>query len=178
MRCHPAGIYPLSKLAAEIIIKGYAQHHKIRCYIVRIANVYGPSLKTGTVLETMVSQFRQNGTIALKDLTPVRDFIYIEDIIEALGRLMLLDEPGCRIFNLSTGEGTSIGELARLFCELKELSPKTVLTSSGSGRNVSRLVLDNRALTQCLGWHPAITLRAGLTKIFEIQDEIKNNVKT
>jgi nucleoside-diphosphate-sugar epimerase len=174
---HPSGIYPLSKLAAEVIINGYAQRHKINGCIVRISNVYGPQLKHDTVLGTMMSQYKRNDKIDLKDFTPVRDFIYMGDVIEALSRLMIFDGPGFRTFNLSTGKGISMGELAQLFCDVKGLPQKILLSPAKIGQPVSRLVLDNQALSQCLQWCPAVTLNDGLKRIFKIHDGMQCNGK-
>jgi nucleoside-diphosphate-sugar epimerase len=175
----PLGIYPLSKAASEVIIKDYPQQNKMSCYVVRISNVYGPDLKPGTVLEKMMSQYYQNEKISLNNLTPIRDFIYIDDVVEGLSRLMMVEEEAsCRFFNLSTARATSMGELVELFCELKGLSQKFEHKSVESGQKISRLVLDNQALKQHLQWQPSITLRDGLTKIFKIKEETCSNVKT
>ncbi len=155
----PEGIYALSKLTAETMIKGYAAIYNLSCDILRISNIYGPDVKPNTVLGEIISQSQRQGTISLRDVSPVRDFIYIDDIIETFSRLIIAPPAGFSVLNISTGRGTSIAELAALFCQVHGLSTQIVMNTSA---NTSRLVLNNAALHQRLGWKPTIDLKEGL----------------
>jgi len=177
----PAGIYPLTKLTAEVIIQGYTEFAGMHCDIVRISNIYGPKSRPETILGTILSQAERNKEIFLHCLWPVRDFIYVEDVIEALVRLLKVrDAAGCRIFNLSTGEETSVGQLAELFCKVKGLPKAAVRCEEQASDKISQLVLSNQAISTYLRWKPKYDLKAGLRKTLEIRlgGEKSVNVKS
>lgn len=161
---HPESVYPLTKLLAEQTIQGYGNMNVMSCDIVRISNIYGSGSKSNTILGTIMFQAEKKGAIFLQNLKPVRDFIYIDDVVDGLSRILLAgDEPGSRVYNLSTGKGTSVGELARVFCQLKGLSPEMVKCSGSSGKE-SRLVLSNDLLERRIGWKPRYSVLEGIQK--------------
>lgn len=167
----PKCVYPLTKLVAEETIKGYAHFAELSCDILRISNIYGPDSKPNTILGTMLFQSETQESIFLHDLFPVRDFIYIEDVLEAFTRVLLAgDETGSRVFNLSTGVGTSVGELAKIFCEAKGLSEEVIRCKNRTGKE-STLVLSNEALYNRIGWRPKYSVREGIKKTLLQREE-------
>ncbi|MBF0570622.1 MAG: NAD(P)-dependent oxidoreductase [Candidatus Omnitrophica bacterium] len=167
----PWGVYSLTKLSSETIIKSYVNLGSINADILRISNTYGPSWKRNTILGDMISQAEGNSKIILRNLRVVRDFIYMDDVIEAFMRLIVAERPGCHTLNLSTGQGTSAGELASLFCDIWGLPQEAVESPADPKATASWLVLDNQALYGRLGWRPSISTREGLKKILAILKE-------
>ena len=160
----PKFVYPLTKLVAEETIQGYSRFCELSCDILRVSNVYGPDSKPNTILGTMLFQSETQKSIFLHDLFPVRDFIYIDDVLEALIRVLLAgDEKGCRVFNLSTGVGTSVGELAKSFCAAKGLPEMIIQCKNRTGKE-SALVLANDALCHRIGWRPKYSVVQGIKR--------------
>lgn len=170
---NPEGVYPLTKVLAEEAIKGYARFADLSCDIFRISNIYGPDSKKNTIFGTMLDQAKFKNSVFLHNLQPVRDFIFIEDVIETFARSLLYgEEKGCAIFNLSTGNGTSVGELARTFCRLKDWPPEAVKCDNEAGKK-SVLVLSNQRLYQRLRWKPSIDIVEGIRKTLLQSGDIK-----
>jgi len=69
--------------------------------------------------------------------------------------------------------GTSIGELANIFCEVKGLSQEVVKCKNKTG-NKSRLVLSNETLFQYIGWKPKYTVSEGIMKTLQQLKEKTN----
>lgn len=160
----PKCVYPLTKLVAEKTIQGYSCFSGSSCDILRISNIYGPDSKPNTILGTMLFQSETQKSVFLHDLFPIRDFIYIDDVLEALIRVLLAgDEQGCRVFNLSTGVGTSVGELAKTFCAAKGL-PETIIQCKNRTGKESVLVLSNDALYDRIGWRPQYSVVQGIKR--------------
>ena len=157
----PRTIYASTKLAAEAVIQGYAGSYSFSCDIARLSNVYGSDANPDTAVNTALRQARQGRPIRLMNPNPQRDFIYCEDVVEGLIRLLISgQEPGCRIFNLSTGKATSIGQMAKMVCRIAE-------SGAGEAGKNSRLVLANDRLAERTRWSPAFTLEMGLRAAWE-----------
>jgi nucleoside-diphosphate-sugar epimerase len=165
----PLSIYAASKLAGEAAVAGYAADHRLICDIARLANVYGGSLDPETVIGRALEQAAAGGSIRLRSLAPVRDFVHADDAAEALVQLAGSDgeRAGLRTVNVSSGQGVSVGQIA---CTLARLAgtgatrPLDVVEEirSSSAGNLSTLVFDNRRIREATGWAPRINLEQGL----------------
>ena len=159
----PQTIYASTKLAAENVIQGYSGSFSFSCDIARLSNVYGADASHDTAVSTALRQARLGQAVRLRTFKPVRDFIYYEDVVEGLIRLLLSgQEPGCRVFNLSTGQATSIEQMAKMVCEIAGIEDEPIDLSEGNARKDSRLVLANDELAKRTGWRPVYTLQMGL----------------
>ena len=127
--------------------------------VARLSNVYGRGMSSRNVMSTILSQIPGSGPLVVMDTTPVRDFLWIDDAADAFAELATATTAH-GIFNLATGVGTSIGEVARLALEIAGESSRGVLATD-SGR-VSTIVADNTRMTRQYGWQARTRLRDGL----------------
>jgi len=168
----PQNIYSASKLSAEALIMGYSKSFEILCIIVRLGNVYGPGGHEDTVVSTIINQIRAGQKIVVRDFTPIRDFIYINDVIEGLIRLLSSsDKPECPIVNLSTGVGTSVFNLAMMASRLSPVSIGDVPANSDSEPPNSTLILDNNLLKKMTGWKPRYSVSEGLSLTLKVYNQ-------
>jgi UDP-glucose 4-epimerase len=135
--------------------------------VVRLANIYGPSMSQNNVLSTILRQIPGTGSLEVMDTNPVRDFVWVQDAAEgivalALGQFHKGNEGG--IYNLGTGIGTSIGVLASLALEIAGQNDRQVRSKSSSG-HPSSLILDSSDTTSICGWKPKTSLQQGLTNL-------------
>lgn len=159
----PQSIYASTKLAAEAVFQGYAGSYSFCCDIARLSNVYGVGANPDTAVSTALRQARLGGAVELRALKPVRDFIYCEDVAEGFIRLLTSGhEPGCRVINLSTGKGTSIGQMAKMVCEIARIRNDIAEFNVGDDPGNSRLVLANDKLVKRTDWCPAFSISEGL----------------
>jgi UDP-glucose 4-epimerase len=126
---------------------------------VRIANLYGPGMSPENVVSAVLRQIPGNGPVTLMDVTPVRDFLWVDDAASALVAMALGGPTG--IFNLGSGTGTSIGEMARQALSLAGEAGRTVAGTTVSVRPSTRVV-DISATSGAWNWRPAYSLRDGL----------------
>ena len=164
----PLSVYAASKLAGEVAVQGYAASCALSCDIARLANVYGASFSTETVIGCALEQAATGGPISLRNLAAVRDFIHADDIIEALVRLAAAGDEGtgCRVVNVSTGQGVSVLEMAETLSKIATEEglgrPDVVQGGNRQDELVPRLILNNRRLLELTGWVPQISLEQGL----------------
>lgn len=131
--------------------------------VVRLANVYGPGMPATNVLSRVLAQIPGRGPLHVRDTAPVRDFLWVDDAGEGLLRLACVPE-GIGVFNLGTGTGTSIGDLARLCLDLAGEGMRDVVSQS-SARTTSILILDSSSTTRVCGWQARTMLRDGLANL-------------
>ena len=161
-------IYSATKLSAESMIQGYANSFGLNCIIARLSNVYDSEVHPATVVGTILKQVKNGGKIAVCSLAPVRDFIYIDDVIEGFIRLFVsIDKAGCYIVNLSTGTGSSVQELAETACKAASIPIDRIQSKDELESLKSMLVLDNSLLVKITGWRPKYTLSEGLRLILK-----------
>jgi len=161
------GVYGATKLAAEAVVKEYSKCADISATIVRFSNIYGAGSVGGdTVIGTLLAQLRNGEPVKLRDLTPVRDFLYLDDAVEGMISVFKRKHKaeGSIIYNISSGVATSIRELAELATAAISVRDGGIQgdpeESGEDGR--SYLVLDNSRIMKETGWSPRRSLRDGL----------------
>jgi len=172
--------YGWEKLFTEELCRYYFQDHKFETRIVRFHNVYGPlgtyeggKEKAPAAICRKVALAEKGGEIEVwGDGEQTRSFMYIDDCVEGLIRLMASDYRDA--LNLGTDELVTINELVRMVSRIagKSLKLKHDLTKPQGvrGRNS-----DNTRLNHVLGWEPSTKLQAGLEITYRwIADELRS----
>lgn len=173
----PRSLYAGTKLAAEALVAGYAASYGQSSCVARLGNVYGPGGPADSVIAIVVDQVRRGGPVRLRTLTPVRDFIYRDDVaraLEALGEST--GQAGCDTVNVASGDAVSIRALAEAACVAGGISPDVAATGeavAGSG-NVDSLMLSIQRITARCGWRPEWTLTRGLKTTIDGEDVFRN----
>jgi UDP-glucose 4-epimerase len=137
--------------------------------ILRPSNAYGPGqgLKSGFgLVRTMLEHARAGTALEIwGDGENIRDFIYIDDIVEACMRFIGL--PGdSGTYNLGTGIGFSINEVMRQV-QAATGEPLKAIYRPARGIDVRGVVLDTRRLRARLGWAPDVALADGLARTWK-----------
>jgi nucleoside-diphosphate-sugar epimerase len=159
--------YGWEKLFAEQLCQYYREEGLLETRIVRFHNVYGPlgtyeggREKAPAAVCRKVAIAAQGGTIEIwGDGQQTRSFMYVNDCVEGLLRLMASDHSGP--LNLGTDRLISINGLVDMVCRIaeKELTKQHDL---GKPQGVRGRNSDNRLLLEVLGWEPSISLEEGL----------------
>jgi len=134
-----------------------------------MARQQGPGLVNGTtghgfgLIRTMLQHALAGTTLEIwGDGESVRDYIYIDDVVEATVRLIGLPED-CGTYNLGSGVGYSIKQVKDIVETVCYTMLDTVYRPS-RGMDVRGVVLDNARLRSLLGWVPEVGLARGVTE--------------
>ena len=147
--------YTFSKDIGEEIIKLYQEHYNLKSSIVRFYNVYGPYQLTEGGYTTLIGRWLNNIEKGIEceiygDGEQRRDFTHVDDIIDALIRIM--DKRAYKfIFELGRGKNYSVNEVAQI------LNIKPVYKPSKLGEARETLNTD-RSAQSLLGWEPNTNL--------------------
>lgn len=163
---------PVSAIDTYTRVKLAAEHRVLSCggVVVRLANIYGPGMAAENVLGHILGQLDKDGPVTLQDTSPVRDFIWVEDAAEAIMKMVIGRAQG--LFNVGTGIGSSIGELARMLLE-EVKQPQRQVVSAQSATKPSCIVLDITKAKQDLHWQPSVFLNEGLRRLVSRQKGIE-----
>jgi nucleoside-diphosphate-sugar epimerase len=161
---YPHSVYASTKIAAEALVRSYALNYGCSAVIARLSNVYGPGIGENTVIGHILAQVSRGEKIQVQSEQPVRDFIYVEDVVQALTALYQIElRPDEIIVNVSTGEGTRIGEVVQTANQTFYGQREDFQTS---GDAASHLVLANDRLNKLIRWVPSTSIADGLVKSF------------
>jgi GDP-4-dehydro-6-deoxy-D-mannose reductase len=162
----PSNVLGETKLAIENFMESNISENE-NLIIGRIFNVYGPSQKDSFLVPTILKQIEnENNKIELGNLTDIRDYLYVTDVVYALKTLaeQKIKPPKKEIFNVGSGVGLSPIEIANLLMDLLKAKKKIVSIKSRKRFDENPFEVANNSKLRSLGWKPKVNLDEGLSK--------------
>lgn len=166
MPLDPLSPYAVAKCAGEYYCRVFSLLYGLKTVSLRYFNVYGerqdPHSDYAAVIPRFIANLRTgNPPTIYGDGEQTRDFVYVRDVSRANVRAMEGGAEG--VFNIGSGRGTRILELAEILISLTGYRGRPV---HGPGRpgEVRHSVADISRARECLGWEPAHTLEEGLSR--------------
>ncbi len=162
---HPVSPYGASKLAGEGYCSAYYQSFGVNTICLRFGNVYGPrSKKKSSVVAKFIRQALAGEECHIYgDGTQTRDFIYIDDLIEAIV-LSIKKDVGGETFQIASGKERTVDEVAGIIEGI--LNEKghgmTVRYESPRQGDVERNFSDTRKAKNVLGWVTSMPIEKGV----------------
>ena len=162
----PASAYGADKLGCELHAQAAGKVHRLPSVGLRLFNVYGPGQDPKSPYSGVISIFseriRRGEPIEIfGDGRHTRDFIFVADVVTALLRAMDTRPPGEPVFNICTGRGTSVLELARTIANLCGQDLEIRFRPERAGE-IGHSYGDPTAARQVLGLGRSTELRVGL----------------
>jgi UDP-glucose 4-epimerase len=169
---HPASPYGASKLAGEGYCSAYNQTFGIDTVALRFGNVYGPrSNHKSSVVAKFIRQAVKGETLQIYgDGKQTRDFIYIDDLIEAIMAAYAKDGIGGEVFQVATNAETTVKEMANQLAETMATKGfNSIRISHVEARlgDVLRNYSDTSKAAKMLGWKVRTGLAQGLEKTID-----------
>lgn len=162
----PISSYGIIKLATEKYLGLFERLHQLQFAALRYSNPYGegqdPFRNFGAVASFLGAISTGTEITIWGDGSAVRDFIYVRDAVEATLRAAEYEGPE-RIFNVGSGEGTSIRELLHIIETVTGRVARVQFKPAREG-DVPAVVLDNARARKEWGWSPDTPLERGVTR--------------
>lgn len=166
----PVSPYGASKLAGEGYCCAYAKTFGLSTVSLRFGNVYGPgSRHKSSVVAKLIRQALLGQTCEIYgDGTQSRDFIYIDDLVNAVLCAIDRDVAG-ELFHIATGREHTVAEVVAIISEILGEKEITMSIEHGARRtgDVARNFADTRKAESILDWSPTMDLRGGISKTVE-----------
>ena len=170
----PRSCYDEGKRCAETLFFDYHRQHNLRIKVARIFNTYGPRMRPndGRVVSNFIVQALENKPITVYgDGSQTRSFCYVDEMIEAMIRLMNTTDEITGPINMGNPKEFSIRELAETVIELTGSCSEIVLRPLPSDDPVQRQP-DIAMAREVLGWEPVEGLRDGLVRTIDYFDRM------
>jgi len=129
--------------------------------VVRFSNVIGNGMSKNTVLQDILNQLSGKGSLKIHNMHPIKDFIWIDDVADAIISLLKKDTVG--IFNIGSGVETSIYKLIKTILYINEQHSREI-KSTITNPEYSYNVLNIEKIKKLTGWKPKHTLSQSLKK--------------
>ena len=171
-KIHPSSVYGITKQTQEQMVMTVCPTVEIASVAFRYQNVYGPgqSLKnpyTG-ILSIFSTQIKnRNGINIFEDGKESRDFVFIDDVVEATILGIEKKEADNQVFNVGTGVATDVITVANELVKNYEI--EVPITISGNYRlgDIRHNFADLSKINSLLGFVPKVTFEQGLKKFTE-----------
>lgn len=172
--------YDEGKRCAETLFVNYHQQNGVKIKIARIFNTYGPRMhpNDGRVVSNFIVQALKNDDITIYgDGSQTRSFMYVDDLVEAMIRLMNTPDSVTGPVNLGNPSEFTMLQLANLV--LKKTGSKSIITyqelpADDPTQRKPDITLAKKLLN---GWQPSVELEAGLEKTIEYFDKLLKSEK-
>jgi UDP-glucose 4-epimerase len=170
-RRDPLCLHAIHKQTAEEYLRLYARLFGLRSSSARVTNPFGPGQPAGRtaygVINRLIHLAIDDQPLTLYgDGAQQRDYVFVDDVVDALLLLGNSDASDGRVYNVGSGRGTSMLEVARLIAEI-----------AGGGRiqhvpwpplaeqiETGDFVADVSRIREELGWAPRVSLREGIER--------------
>lgn len=178
----PQSEYGVAKLAQTMTAQMLAAKYNLPVIIARLFNVYGQSSQDfviGSLNTQFASAVRQGLScprIKTQNTQSYRDFIHIEDAVEAFIALAKKGYPG-EIYNVASGNATNIETLIEMLAEKTGYDDFHIDAKGEQKQDFSEAIIDK--ITQQTGWTPKISISEGLDrelKQYNLEIPVKNNI--
>jgi NAD dependent epimerase/dehydratase len=176
----PQSPYSASKIAADAIAMSFFNAFGLPVTIARPFNTYGPRQSARAVIPTIITQIASGQkTIKLGDVSPTRDFNYVEDTCAGFLALANSDQAIGETINIASNYEISVGDTLEIIRRLMGGETTFIVDEQRlrpANSEVFRLWGDNRKLTELTGFKPQHNIEAGLQKTidwFVRQDNLK-----
>lgn len=169
---NPIGVracYDESKRCAETLFRDYNRHSTLKIKIIRIFNTYGPkmSIQDGRVVSNFIVQALKGEDITIFGKgTQTRSFQYIDDLINAMIKMMRTEDSFIGPVNIGNPEEITILDLANEILKLTGSKSKLVFRDIPNDDPRKRQP-DTTLAKEKLNWEPRIRLQEGLIKTIE-----------
>jgi UDP-glucose 4-epimerase len=178
---HPTDVNGINKMAGEWYHILYNNVYGIRAVSLRLTNTYGPRMRVKDARQTFlgiwIRRLIEGEPIEIwGDGTQIRDFNYVDDVVDALLLAAMTEDSNGQVFNLGSEETINLRDLAALLVEIN--GQESPLGYGGCYRiipyppdrkpiDIGDYYADYRRIRDKLGWTPKVSLREGLTRTLE-----------
>ncbi|MCB5284015.1 MAG: NAD-dependent 4,6-dehydratase LegB [Candidatus Cloacimonetes bacterium] len=177
----PQSPYSASKIGADAMAMSFYNAFKLPLTIARPFNTYGPRQSARAVIPTIITQIASGvKAIKLGDVSPTRDFNYVDDICQGFIQLAKCDQAIGEVVNIGSNAEISIMDTLELIKDITGSDVEFILDKQRvrpEKSEVFRLWCDNGKIQALTGWEPRHTLREGLEKTVEWFSDPRNLAK-
>jgi NAD dependent epimerase/dehydratase len=177
----PQSPYSATKIGADMMAMSFYNAFNLPVTIARPFNTYGPRQSSRAVIPTIITQIAAGRKeIKLGDISPTRDFNYIEDICKGFLALAGCNKAIGQTVNMGSNNEISVGDALNLIKQIMQSDVRFIMDNKRlrpERSEVFRLRCNNIKMEQLTGFRPTYTLHQGLKKTIEWFSKPENLAK-
>jgi CDP-glucose 4,6-dehydratase len=173
MPLDPRYPYDVSKAATDMIARSYWHTFRLPVAVTRFANLYGGGdlNRSRLIPEAIAAALAGRGPIIRSDGSPERDFLYVEDAVEAylqLAEALDRDDARGEAFNAGGGRPHAVRDVVARICAIAGTDVEPDVRGSGTpDGEIDRQYVDATKLRSLTGWAPRVELDDGLRRTID-----------
>jgi nucleoside-diphosphate-sugar epimerase/glycosyltransferase involved in cell wall biosynthesis len=162
----PNSHYSVSKVAAASLINYLGKRKGLPCANLRLYSAYGPLEDSSRLIPNIVHFGASGGYPELVDPRVSRDFIYVDDVVQAFVDvgLKLSEADYGESFNIGTGRKTTIGDIVSVSQRLFDIRQDPVFSMPNREWDLTDWFADISKVRERFGWAPRVGLDEGLER--------------
>lgn len=161
MPLQPVSPYAVARVSQEMLSKVFVDSMGLDIVLTRSFNHIGPWQDSRFVVPGFVSRIKaiadsgaKEGTIETGDLSIVRDFVDVRDVVDAYYKLLMNGRKG-EIYNICSGKGIALSEIVKMIANEFGIAIHTQINPEYVRPNDNRVVIGSRdKITQTMSWNP------------------------
>jgi nucleoside-diphosphate-sugar epimerase len=161
----PNNPYALSKALAEQICRFHADIARLPVTIIRPFNIFGPGQRPEFLIATIFEQISRGVQIRVKDLSPRRDYLFVDDFVGGVERT-LAAPGGLRVFNFGSGASYTVKDIIELAQAAAGSSLPVTCDDEQRANEIPDVRADIGLARRLLGWEPRFFFLDGLKLTF------------
>ncbi len=165
----PMNLSGVKALIVEDFLKFLSHEFPVHVHILRLFNVYGPYQEKGYIVADIIDEVVSGNIIKAGDMKKVRDFLYVEDFIEVVRKIIESSEK-FSVYNVASGEEISIKNLIETAVKVSGKPSVKILfdpTRIRDEYDYDYVVADISKIKKELDWKPKISLEEGLKLTYQ-----------
>jgi nucleoside-diphosphate-sugar epimerase len=162
----PNNPYAHSKYLAEQLCEFYYDSYGVNVTIIRPFNVYGKGQSKDFLIPMVIEQVLNKDFITIKDLIPKRDYIYVEDLAEALISTFSYSEK-FSVFNVASGKSYSVKEIIDIIQNIAGTNKDVISENIIRKNEINNIEVDITKAVDKLGWCPYTSIEQGISEILK-----------
>lgn len=169
----PSSPYAVSKAAGDLYLQMMFYTYELHGTVMRPANSYGRKFDNSFLIEYLVTQMLKGENVYIGAPDSIRDYMYVDDHINAYFLAIKSTKAVGQVFNAGTGIGVTNRELAQMIADKIGYGRKKIKLGSYPPGYPFRpvisdqpyIVLDAAKIKRALNWSPHVNLSEGLDKV-------------
>ncbi|WLE95583.1 MAG: NAD-dependent epimerase/dehydratase family protein [Candidatus Electrothrix communis] len=166
----PNNPYALSKRLAEELCQFYSRYLALTVTVIRPFNVFGPGQRQEYLIPEILKCVQEGREIRLQDLNPKRDYVFVEDVVEALVKtLNFRTDTSYNVFNIGAGVSYSVKELVAMIQKVCGTALPVVSNGIERPQEIPDVCADISQAKELLQWSPRYTFIEGIKQLLHTE---------
>jgi nucleoside-diphosphate-sugar epimerase len=175
-RIEPNSLYAMAKAAQTHLCSLLARDSATCIVTFRLFSVYGPWEEPTRLIPTLIRRARAGEALKMVAAETARDFIYVDDVVDALLGFSILEKMNGEVFNLGTGKQSTMRDVVATVQEIVGSTSSVEWGAMGARKwDTSRWQADPRKAQEKLRFRPQFSLSKGLREMAAWMSEVGDN---